>query len=291
MYFKKLKTGPPESTEEPDSQLDEDIVKEQRRILSPQGAGDLVTVLKLRKEYNTHPILRWRNKTLVAVNNLSFGVPRGQLFGLLGSNGAGKTTTFKMLTGDLLPTSGHVIANGVDLSSHYRKSGKSLVGYCPQSNALLEAMTGYQILRLYAILHGISDQDIDRHVNTLMNLVGISKYAQKKCGTYSGGNKRKLCVAISLVGCPKVVYLDEPTAGIDPAARRVLWDLLLNYVDMGNVILLTSHSMEECEALCHRLIIISRGVAKCIGSVQHLKSRFGNEICIFIKVKDTSKRL
>ncbi|MED6268573.1 ATP-binding cassette sub- A member 1, partial [Characodon lateralis] len=103
--------------------------------------------------------------------------------------------------------------------------------------------------------------------------LGLVKYANKSAGTYSGGNKRKLSTAISLIGCPPVVFLDEPTTGMDPKARRFLWDCILSVIKEGRSVILTSHSMEECEALCTRMAIMVNGRFKCLGSIQHLKNR------------------
>ncbi|KAK3749276.1 hypothetical protein QZH41_016042, partial [Actinostola sp. cb2023] len=146
-------------------------------------------------------------------------------------------------------------------------------------------MTGREMLVMYAQLRGVQPSKINDIVSTTIENMNLGKWADKLCGNYSGGNKRKLSTAIALVGDPPIVFLDEPTSGMDPVARRFLWDSLSHVMKGGRSIVLTSHSMEECEALCTRLAIMVNGQFKCVGSPQHLKSRFGSGYTMMIKVK------
>ncbi len=215
-----------------------------------------------------------------AVRDLSVGMARGQCFGLLGINGAGKTSTFRMITGEFAPTRGdtRVLAPEGDakgyVSVHDELSrARRAMGYCPQFDGLQPNMTGREHLQFYAQIRGVPTRDIDGVVNRLVRKMSLEKYADRAAGTYSGGNKRKLSVAVALVGEPSVVLLDEPTTGMDPEARRFTWDVI-SASTRGRTVVLTSHSMEECEALCNRIGIMVGGAFSCLGSVQHLKNRF-----------------
>eukprot|EP00050_Salpingoeca_kvevrii_P001372 m.168672 g.168672 ORF g.168672 m.168672 type:complete len:270 (-) comp10356_c0_seq5:318-1127(-) len=191
----------------------------------------------------------------LAVNHLTLAIPRGQCFGLLGINGAGKTTTFRMLTGDEIMSKGTAYMDGFDIRTDMKRV-RQRMGYCPQFDALIELMTGREILTMFARLRGVREAVIPDTVDDLIEALMLDKHADKQCGTYSGGNKRKLSTAVALVGDPPIIFLDEPTTGMDPGARRFLWNALLEAMQGGRSIVLTSHSMEECEALCSRLSIM-----------------------------------
>lgn len=221
-------------------------------------------------------ILQGLTKTFgnkVAARDIYFSIPQGQCFGFLGVNGAGKSTTLKMLTGDELPTSGTATLAGWDIIAHPQQV-RRLMGYCPQFDALHALMTARETLEFYGRLRGISEQKLGRMVDFLLKRLTLTQYADRPAGTYSGGNKRKLSVAIALIGNPKVVFLDEPSSGMDPVSRRFMWDFISETM-AGRSVILTTHSMEECEALCQRIGILVAGQMRCIGSAQHLKHRFG----------------
>ena len=224
-----------------------------------------------------------------AVRDVSVGMPRGQCFGLLGINGAGKTSTFRMITGEFAPTHGDTkvlsthggtreyVSVGAELSRARRA-----MGYCPQFDGLQPNMTGREHLQFYAQVRGVPDDRVDAVVDALIDKMALRKYCEKQAGTYSGGNKRKLSVAIALVGEPSVVLLDEPSTGMDPEARRFMWDVI-SASTRGRTIVLTSHSMEECEALCNRIGIMVGGRFSCLGSLQHLKNRFSEGYSIDLR--------
>ncbi|CAM1320016.1 ABCA3 (predicted) [Pycnogonum litorale] len=220
---------------------------------------------------------------ILAVDHITFGVPRKQCFGLLGVNGAGKTTTFSMLTGDLMMSSGMVYVNGQRLKV---KQVDKQIGYCPQFDALLEMLTGNEILYFFARLRGVPSHACDKVVSSLIQLVNLDEHCDKRISTYSGGNKRKLSIAVSVVGLPKLLFLDEPTAGIDPVARRQIWTLLTKIKSSGISVVITSHSMEECEALCDRLTIMVNGRLQCLGSITHLKTKYCQGYTILAKQKN-----
>uniref|UniRef100_A0A671RDQ4 ATP-binding cassette, sub-family A (ABC1), member 4b n=1 Tax=Sinocyclocheilus anshuiensis TaxID=1608454 RepID=A0A671RDQ4_9TELE len=219
-----------------------------------------------------------------AVDRICVGVPAGECFGLLGVNGAGKTTTFKMLTGDTDVTSGEASVAGCSILTNILDVHQNM-GYCPQFDAIDELLTGREHLYLYARLRGIPESEISRVAEWGIQKLGLSEYAGNCAGTYSGGNKRKLSTAIAMIGCPPLVLLDEPTTGMDPHFRRFLWTAILSIIRDGRAVVLTSHSMEECEALCTRLAIMVNGTFKCLGRIQHLKYKFGGGYVVTMKIK------
>lgn len=206
------------------------------------------------------------------------------LLRLLGLNGAGKTTTFKILTGELSATSGEAFINGYDIKANRSKARRSL-GFCPQFDYLPEYLTVTETFHLYAGLRGLDTKTIDKTVDELTKVFKLNEMTKKMVQNLSGGNKRKVSAAIAFIGRPSVVILDEPTSGMDPAARRYLWTVIKKARDLGMTIVLTTHSMEESEALSTKLGIMVNGQFKCYGSVQHLKNKFGKGYSLILKCK------
>ncbi|XP_034485231.1 ATP-binding cassette sub-family A member 3-like isoform X4 [Drosophila innubila] len=261
----------------PPEVVDEDVQRERQRIfnMKPHEVAAKNLVLdRVSKYYGSY----------LAVNQVSLCVEEVECFGLLGVNGAGKTTTFKMLTGDEKISWGSAYVQGLNLQTHmgqvYRR-----IGYCPQFDALLDNVTGREMLRIFCLLRGVPKDNVKTMSEELAKSFGFMQHIDKMTVTYSGGNKRKLSAAIAMIGSPSVIYLDEPTTGMDPAARRQLWNMVCSIRDSGKSIVLTSHSMEECEALCTRLAIMVNGEFKCIGSTQYLKNRFSKGLILKIKVR------
>ncbi|XP_046522803.1 phospholipid-transporting ATPase ABCA3 isoform X2 [Equus quagga] len=264
---------------------DQDVVDERNRILAPSLDSLLDTPLIIKELSKVYE----QRAPLLAVDKISLAVQKGECFGLLGFNGAGKTTTFKMLTGEETITSGDAFVGGYSISSDIGKV-RQRIGYCPQFDALLDHMTGRETLVMYARLRGIPERHIGACVeNTLRGLL-LEPHANKLVRTYSGGNKRKLSTGIALLGEPAVIFLDEPSTGMDPVARRLLWDTVARARESGKAIVITSHSMEECEALCTRLAIMAQGQFKCLGSPQHLKSKFGSGYSLQAKVRSDGQQ-
>ncbi|XP_033946988.1 ATP-binding cassette sub-family A member 2 isoform X1 [Pseudochaenichthys georgianus] len=261
---------------------DVDVACERRRVLRGDADNDKLKIDNLTKVYKSRKMGH-----ILAVDRLCLGVRPGECFGLLGVNGAGKTTTFKMLTGDEATTGGEAFINGNSILKDLLCVQQS-IGYCPQFDALFDDLTAREHLELYTRLRGIPWKDQERVVQWALEKLELSKYADKPAGTYSGGNKRKLSTAIALIGYPSLIFLDEPTTGMDPKARRFLWNLILDIIKTGRSVVLTSHSMEECEALCTRLGIMVNGRFKCLGSIQHLKNRFGDGYMITVRTKSSS---
>uniref|UniRef100_A0A6I8P991 ATP binding cassette subfamily A member 2 n=1 Tax=Ornithorhynchus anatinus TaxID=9258 RepID=A0A6I8P991_ORNAN len=260
---------------------DVDVASERQRVLRGDADNDMLKIENLTKVYKSRKMGR-----ILAVDRLCVGVRPGECFGLLGVNGAGKTSTFKMLTGDESTTGGEAFINGHSVLKELLQVQQS-VGYCPQFDALFDELTAREHLQLYTRLRGIPWKDEERVVKWALEKLELRQYADKPAGTYSGGNKRKLSTAIALIGYPAFIFLDEPTTGMDPKARRFLWNLILDIIKTGRSVVLTSHSMEECEALCTRLAIMVNGRLKCLGSIQHLKNRFGDGYMITVRTKSS----
>ena len=175
--------------------------------------------------------------------------------------------------------------NGYSISNQKEKVYRS-IGYCPQFDALMPLLTAREHLKFFARLRGIPEKNVKQVSEWAMDKVGLNVFADRLSGDLSGGNKRKLSTAIALVGNPSVICLDEPTSGMDAKARRLLWNDITNLVKENRIVILTSHSMEECEALCSRLVIMVNGRFKCLGSPQHLKSKFGSGFKLAVKLND-----
>uniref|UniRef100_A0A8C6FVK5 ABC transporter domain-containing protein n=1 Tax=Moschus moschiferus TaxID=68415 RepID=A0A8C6FVK5_MOSMO len=257
---------------------DEDVQNERNRILEhPQESlNSIVLIKELTKVYFATPVV-------LAVRNISVAIQKRECFGLLGLNGAGKTTTFQILTGEDVASSGDVFVEHLSITKNILKV-RSKIGYCPQFDALLDYMTAREIMIMYARLWGIPETKINNYVKKSMQALNLESYADKYIYTYSGGNKRRLSTAIALMGKPSVIFLDEPSTGMDPVARRLLWNAVTRTRESGKAIIITSHSMEECDALCTKLAIMVKGKFMCLGSPQHLKNKFGNVYILKVKI-------
>ncbi|CAN8254913.1 unnamed protein product [Cochlearia groenlandica] len=215
------------------------------------------------------------NPPKLAVRGLSLAVPSGECFGMLGPNGAGKTSFINMMTGLLKPTSGTGLVQGLDICTDMDRVYTSM-GVCPQHDLLWETLTGREHLLFYGRLKNLKGSGLIQAVDESLKSVNLyhGGVADKPAGKYSGGMKRRLSVAISLIGNPKVVYMDEPSTGLDPASRKNLWTVIKR-AKQNTAIILTTHSMEEAEFLCDRLGIFVDGSLQCIGNPKELKGRYG----------------
>lgn len=250
---------------------DVDVIKERELAHSEKGLRDAAVCLrKLRKEYNRTGKERVRK---IAVRDLDLVVPRRQCMGFLGENGAGKSSTMKMLTGDIEKTSGYAFISGIDISKE-RTRVRRLLGYCPQFDPLLPRMTARETLLMYARLKGMPEDIVDDVVSSAIVTLGLQGHSEKMVSGFSGGMKRKLSLGIALIGDPQVVFLDEPSSGMDPVSRRQMWEIIESAAKHRSVVL-TSHHMEECEALCSKVAILVEGRLACVGPIQRLKARFG----------------
>ena len=268
---------------------DEDVYMEKKRVNYGGTDNEMIVLNNLVKIYGKHLCGYSLHPPKVAVNEISVGIGTGECFGLLGVNGAGKTTTFSIITGEINATSGTAIIADKDIRTSLKAVRQGL-GYCPQFDALIDCMTARELLWMYARLRGVPEDYIKQVVDNELHRLDLCRYSDKKCGTYSGGVKRKLSTAIAMIGDPPIILLDEPTNGMDPNTRRYLWEVLSKLTRQGKSIVLTSHSMEECEALCTRLAIMVNGEFRCLGSIQHLKNKYGSGIVLQVKIRQNILR-
>jgi ABC-2 type transport system ATP-binding protein len=225
-----------------------------------------VNIQNLSKSYGTVP----------AVKDVSFEVEQGEIFGLLGPNGAGKTTTIRCLCTLAKPDSGSIEISGVSVIEQPREARKRL-GYVAQEVALDPVLTGRELLELQAALYHIPKAESRQRIEVLLEVLDLHSYADKKAGTYSGGLKRRLDLAAGLLHQPEVLVLDEPTVGLDIESRVVVWDFLRQLRSSGTTILITSHYLEEVDALADRVGIIDRGLMIAEGTPSQLKDQLGGD--------------
>lgn len=208
---------------------------------------------------------------LTAVDGFTFSVQDGEVFGLLGPNGAGKTTVIKILTTLLPPTSGSAIVSGFDVTSHATQV-RRVIGYVPQILSADGQLTGYENLSVFAKLYDIPRKGREEHLRRALQVMGLSDVADRLVRTYSGGMIRRLEIAQSMIHHPRVLFLDEPTIGLDPTARQAVWDHIRTLRgEYGTTILLTTHYMEEADELCGRVAIMHIGKMAALGTPTELK--------------------
>ena len=259
-------------------------VNKVRKLFRRGGSGMKAFMAKIRGDKKA-----LQDTTVYAVESVSFAADKGQVFGLLGVNGAGKTTTFKMLCGLYCPSGGEIHVMGKDATKQMDQVRKH-VGYCPQFDALWDLLTPREHVLLYAKIRGYTGQELQDVVNTKLAELDLLEYTNVAAGTLSGGNKRKLSVAMALVGEPELVFLDEPSCGMDPFARRSMWNIIESVAERRKqcVIVLTTHSMEEAEALCSRIAIQVDGRFRVLGSCQEIKSMYGDGFEINVRAKESN---
>ncbi|KAJ1484399.1 P-loop containing nucleoside triphosphate hydrolase protein, partial [Baffinella frigidus] len=200
------------------------------------------------------------------VRSLDLGIRRGECFGMLGPNGAGKTTTINMLVGFFRPSAGDAMVEGLSIRTQM-DSIYALMGVCPQHDLLWNTLTAREHLHFYGTLKNLKGPKLREAIESALKSVNLMDVIDAKAGTFSGGMKRRLSVSISLIGMPLVCYLDEPSTGLDPASRRMLWSCIKE-AKQSRAIMLTTHSMEEAEGLCDRLAIFVAGELRCVGEPQ-----------------------
>ncbi len=212
---------------------------------------------------------------LTAVDDLNISIEHGEIFGLLGPNGAGKTTTIKMLTTLLPPSSGSARVGGFDIT---RQSGevRRIIGYVPQLISADGTLSGYENLLIFAKLYDIPAKEQEQRVHAALEYMGLADAAHKLVREYSGGMIRRLEIAQSMLHRPRILFMDEPTIGLDPAARRTVWEHITQLrKDFDTTILMTTHLMDEADSLCHRVAIMHLGKMVAMGSPDELKISIG----------------
>ncbi|MBF2067666.1 MAG: ABC transporter ATP-binding protein [Calothrix sp. C42_A2020_038] len=211
-----------------------------------------------------------------AVKDVSFQVQPGEIFGLLGPNGAGKTTTLRILCTLTAPDAGIVEVSGISVVDN-PKAARQRLGYVAQEVALDKILTGRELLQLQAALYHLPAAVTKQRIDAVLNLLGLQEYANQKTGTYSGGLRKRLDLAAGLLHAPDVLVLDEPTVGLDIESRFVVWEFLRKLREAGTTVLITSHYLEEIDALADRVAIIDRGVVIAQGTPSELKDKIGGD--------------
>ena len=230
-----------------------------------------VDVKNIKKTFKT------KQDTVEAVKDVSFEVKKGEIFGLLGPNGAGKSTTILMLTTLLQVTGGQAKILDLDVTKD-DKLVREKIGVALQDTGIDNLLTGRELFFTTARLWGFSKKDSETRTNELLELVGLTEAADRRVKTYSGGMKRRLDLGLSLVNSPEVLFLDEPTTGLDPGSRRVLWDEIKRLRDSGVTIILTTQYLEEADELADRIAIIDEGLVVAEGTSDELKANIGGDV-------------
>ena len=270
-----------ENLEEKDVESDmaQDVLQEYRRV--QQNPKDILLVNRLGKRYGDK----------VALQSVSFGVSKNSVFALLGPNGAGKTTLMKAITGLVNPTSGYCTIDGFDCQADMEKVYK-LLGFCPQHDIFFPSLTAYQHLYFYCELKSQTGNrnEIEKKVKKLLKMVHLTQLQDNHPSELSGGEQRRLSIAISLCGDSKVVFLDEPTTGLDPEIRKMIWNIILT-IKKKSIVILSTHSMEEAETLSDSLTIMTRGSLRCLGTPLSLREKYGGNITITATVTDQKRAI
>jgi ABC-2 type transport system ATP-binding protein len=220
--------------------------------------------------------LRKSFKQLTVLDDINFVIKKGTVLALLGPNGAGKTTTIRILSTLLLPDSGQALINGFDVVKEPYKV-RSLIGLTGQYAALDEYLTGKENLHMIGRLYRLSYPDINRRSQELLELFDLVEASGRTVKTYSGGMRRRLDLAVSLIASPPIIFLDEPTTGLDPRSRLIMWDIIEQLVSTGTTILLTTQDMDEADHLADRIVVINGGKIIAEGTSDELKQRVGSE--------------
>ena len=230
-----------------------------------------VDVKNIKKTFKT------KQDTVEAVKDVSFEVKKGEIFGLLGPNGAGKSTTILMLTTLLQVTGGQAKILDLDVTKD-DKLVREKIGVALQDTGIDNLLTGRELFFTTARLWGFSKKDSETRTDELLELVGLTEAADRRVKTYSGGMKRRLDLGLSLVNSPEILFLDEPTTGLDPGSRRVLWDEIKRLRDSGVTIILTTQYLEEADELADRIAIIDEGLVVAEGTSDELKASIGGDV-------------
>ena len=255
-----------------------------------KNGNALIKVKELEKIYKKGCFSR-NTKSIIALKDISFSLNKKECFGLLGFSGSGKTTTFKCITQELFPDKGKILINGIDIKGKFNYL-KEKFGYCPQFNAIFEHLTVYENLEFYARIKNINPNSISTLVNSMINEMSLKKFKKKISKNLSGGNKRKLSVAISILCTPTIILLDEPATGIDPEARRSMWSIIHKMTEIGgSSVIMSTHSMDEAEILCKKIGILIKGEFVCNGKPSEIKEKYGKGHEINLRIKTFKKEL
>ncbi len=233
---------------------------------------NIITTKNLSKEY---PTKSFSKEKILALNNFSFEVESGEIFGLLGPNGAGKTTLIKILLGITFPTGGEIKIFDNDISN---ESYKKKVGYLPESHKFPNYLTGEQVLYFFGMLSGLNKSEVKKKADEYLKLVDMEKWRKTKIKKYSKGMLQRLGLAQSMLNNPELIFLDEPTDGVDPIGRKEIRDILNNLKNEGKTIFLNSHLLSEVELICDRVAILNKGVLVKSGRVDDITAISDNYV-------------
>ncbi len=285
--FGKFQENSPNYSGIDDEQVKKEIEKANQISKIDEESGNKEFSIRIKNLEKTYSSCFGENTH--AIRNVSFCLDYGDCFALLGVNGAGKSSMFKCLTSEINPEKGHIYINGKSISSDFENI-RHKIGYCPQIDAIIEELTVYENLEYFSAIKGIPDNHRDSIVSSIIKELNLSEFIDKPSGKLSGGNKRKLSVAIAMIGNPPIILLDEPSAGMDPEARRYMWSVIHSITKERKLstVILTTHSMEEAETLCQKMGILVRGKFKCIGSSNVIKETYGKGFEIFLTLKTLS---
>jgi ABC-2 type transport system ATP-binding protein len=221
--------------------------------------------------------------SFTAVNSISFSIQKGEIFGIVGPNGAGKTTTIKILTTLLPPTSGEAFTGGYNVVKYPSKVRK-IIGYVPQLLSADGSLSGYENLLMFAKLYDIPRKEREKRIKDSIHFMGLDDSADKLVKSYSGGMIRRLEIAQSVLHRPQILFLDEPTIGLDPVARETVWNYVSAIAEQGTTVLMTTHYLEEADAMCSRIAIMIRGSIAAIDTPENLKLSVGDKNTTLNKV-------
>ncbi|MEI6507355.1 MAG: ABC transporter ATP-binding protein [Bacteroidota bacterium] len=226
----------------------------------------------------------------IAVDGITFEVYKGEIFGFLGANGAGKTTAMRMLSGLSTPTSGKATVAGIDVFKHPELIKKN-IGYMSQRFSLYEDLTVIENIKFYAGIYGLTDKEIKEKSDLVITQLGMQNEIKKLVRDIPLGWKQKLALSVAILHEPKVVFLDEPTGGVDPATRKQFWDMIYQTADKGITVFVTTHYLDEAE-YCNRISIMVDGRMDAIGTPRELKERFEVKTMdeVFYKLARSAKR-
>ena len=223
-----------------------------------------------------------------AVVDVTFGVRNHECFGLLGPNGAGKSTTLNTITSTIPQTTGTICFNGIE--THLARLGEISMGYCPQKDILWKELTLREHIEFFLNIRGYTAEEAKEYATQYINVAGLEEHQNKRTEKLSGGTKRKLSLIIAICNYPKQILLDEPTAGMDPSTRRLIWNIIKKTKSVNDsALILTTHSMEEAEYLCDRLAILVNGRLVCIGSPEHLKMKHGDSYVLELQSENVDQ--
>ncbi len=227
---------------------------------------DIIDVVGLSKKYGSATVL----------DNLSFKIRKGEIFGLVGPNGAGKSTFISILTSVIKPTSGDIIINGYSIRQHAGKVKKQ-IGYVPQDIALYPGLTGLDNLRFWAGIYGLDGRLKKDRVDEALSIAGLAEKARERVDRYSGGMKRRLNIAVALLHHPDILVMDEPMVGVDMQSRMYILDAIKELKQSGRTIVFASHYADEMKKLCDRIAVLDRGAVRAVGTLSQLQRQTGRE--------------